>query len=160
MRRKNVHLQATKLCQTKMLSQEAYEPLDVETPKKAPDDEEVEVPNTEAAAKTLRNFILMSVLFSANHGCVAGENPRSVVFSYLKLSRPLISFLLAFSLHGTSYVSTRIDRSMAEWNALFDLHSIWLVGSNLRCKKAGSQGFAHCRHGPIYCLRRMLFSRH
>ena len=60
-----------------MLSQQAsYEPLNVESTEEVPvDDAELEVPNTEAAAKTLRNFILMSVLFSANHGCVAGENP-------------------------------------------------------------------------------------
>jgi hypothetical protein len=40
-------------------------------------DEEEEVPitttiNQIAARGTLRNFILMSVLFSANHGCVVG----------------------------------------------------------------------------------------
>jgi hypothetical protein len=85
-------------------SPQAYRRLNIETPEEFPADEDLEVPDTEAAAKTLRNFMLMSALFSANHGCVVGENPQSVVFSYLKLSWPLIYFLLGFSLHGTSYV--------------------------------------------------------
>jgi hypothetical protein len=34
------------------------------------------VPNTDpvAARKTLLNFVLMSILFSANHGCVVGKD--------------------------------------------------------------------------------------
>jgi hypothetical protein len=63
-----------------MSSTQVYEPLNFETPEALPDDEELEAPNTEAATKTLRNFILMSVLVSANHGCVAGENPEVSCF--------------------------------------------------------------------------------